>query len=284
MQELARVMTPSANVELETVEMKLLLEGLYQYYGFDFRQYAPASLRRRIKGFQRAEKLPSISALQACVLHDTETMERLLKALTVHVSAMFRDPDFFRAIREQVVPILRTYPLVRIWCAGCSTGEEAYSLAILLHEEGIYDRCRIYATDLHEHIVRQARDGIFPLGLMREYDANYRASGGMSSLSDYYTAAYDHVMMRPSLRRHIIFAPHNLACDASFNEFQMILCRNAMIYFSKPLQDRVHALLYESLCVFGFLGLGSRESLRFTAHEQDYREIGSGQRLYQRIR
>ena len=269
--------------EREDIELDLLLEGISRLYGYDFRHYAPASLKRRIALAVRAEQLASISALQERVLHDPACMERLLLALTVNVTAMFRDPEFYRVFREKVVPTLRTYPFIRIWHAGCSTGEEVYSMAILLYEEGLYDRCRIYATDINERVLARARSGIFDLGSMQEYTQNYLRAGGKQSFSEYYTAAYDHALFNPRLKEQITFSQHNLATDSSFNEFNVVLCRNVLIYFNKELQDRVHNLLYESLGMFGVLGIGRAESLRFTPHEHHYQELHPGERLYRRV-
>jgi chemotaxis protein methyltransferase CheR len=211
-------------------------------------------------------------------------MERFLLAVTVNVTSMFRDPGFFRSFRERVVPILRTYPFLRIWHAGCSTGEEVYSMAILLHEEGLYRRCRIYATDMNESVLVRAREGIFPLqDVETTYAGNYLDAGGAGSLSDYYTSGYGHALFRSSLRDNIIFSQHNLAQDGSFNEFNVILCRNVLIYFKKTLQNRVHQLFYQSLASFGILGLGSKESLQFTPHEKDFEQLEVGWRLYRRI-
>jgi chemotaxis protein methyltransferase CheR len=267
----------------EALEIRLLLEGVFQRYGYDFRDYAVASLRRRLWSVVICEGLSTISQLQARVLHDPEAMERLLLALSVHVTSMFRDPDFFLALRKRVVPLLRTYPFIRVWHAGCSTGEEVYSMAILLQEEGLYDRCRIYATDMNEAVLKQAREGIFPLKQSDEYARNYRRAGGERQLSEYYTAGYGHAIMRASLRDNIVFSQHNLAMDHSFNEFNLILCRNVMIYFNRKLQQRVHELLHASLAVFGVLGLGSKESLKFTPRERDYEQLDSGMKLYRRI-
>jgi chemotaxis protein methyltransferase CheR len=269
--------------DLEKLEIELLLEAIHRQYGYDFREYAFASLRRRVHNMLRAEKLNSISGLQERLLHDPGAMSRFLYALTVNVTAMFRDPEFFLAFRSQVVPMLRTYPFLRIWHAGCSTGEEVYSMAILLEEEGLYDKCRIYATDIDEAMVKQAREGIFPQELVGEYSANYQAGGGKRSLQDYYASAYGHCMFRSSLRDNIIFSQHNLAMDGSFNEFHVILCRNVMIYFARPLQERVHNLLYDSLTSFGILGLGSKESVQFTPHEKSYEQLEPGVKLYRRI-
>jgi len=270
--------------ELEEIEIQLLLEGVFRYYGFDFRNYAPASLKRRIWKIIREEQLTSISGLQEKVLHDPAYMERFLLGLSVNVTAMFRDPSFFIALRTKVVPLLRTYPFIRIWCAGCSTGQEIYSMAILLQEEGLYHRCRIYATDMNEMVLRKAKTGIFPLNLMQEYTHLYLKAGGKRCFSEYYTAAYDNAIFRPSLKENIVFSLHNLAIDSSFNEFNVILCRNVLIYFNQLLQERVHQLLYESLCMFGVLGLGKHESLKFTLHENHYQELESNEKLYRRIK
>ncbi|WNZ24396.1 protein-glutamate O-methyltransferase CheR [Leptolyngbya sp. NK1-12] len=269
--------------ELEEIEIQLLLEGVYRYYGFDFRDYAIASLRRRIWNAVRAEKLATISALQEKVLHDPECMERFLMGLSVSVTAMFRDPGFYVAFREKAVPLLRTYPFIRIWHAGCSTGEEVYSMAILLAEEGLYDRCRIYATDMNEAVVRQAKAGIFPLDLMQEYTQLYLQAGGKSAFSNYYTAAYNNAIFRSSLKANIVFSHHNLVTDASFNEFNVILCRNVLIYFNQVLQEQVHKLLYESLRMFGVLGLGRQETLKLTPFEHCYEELDAQEKLYRRM-
>jgi chemotaxis protein methyltransferase CheR len=279
----AYAVSPAHEDELESIEIRLLLEGIYQFYGFDFRDYALASLKRRIGSMVQAEGLSSISALQERVLHDPTCMERFLMSLAVHVTAMFRDPGFYVVFRRRVVPLLRTYPFIRIWHAGCSTGEEVYSMAILLREEGLYERCRIYATDLSEAVLRQARAGIFPLARIQEYTSNYLRSGGQRAFSEYYTAAYDNAIFSPSLKQNIVFSPHNLAQDGPFNEFNVILCRNVLIYFNKQLQERVHNLLYQSLVAFGILGLGQQESIKFNPHEHKYEELELGSRLYRRV-
>ncbi|BAZ49952.1 hypothetical protein NIES4103_25650 [Nostoc sp. NIES-4103] len=269
--------------KLEDIEIQLLLEGIYQYYGYDFRNYALSSLKRRIQSFMRSEKLASISALQERLLHDQPYLERFLLGLTVNVTSMFRDPSFYLAFRQQVIPLLRTYPFIRIWHAGCSTGEEVYSMAILLQEEKLYHRCRIYATDSNEKVLQNAKTGIFPLRLMQEYTQLYLKAGGAQSFSEYYTAAYDNAIFRASLRENVIFAQHNLATDSSFNEFNVILCRNVLIYFNQTLQKRVHALFYNSLCTFGILGLGRQESIRFSPYEKYYEEMAKGEKLYRRL-
>jgi chemotaxis protein methyltransferase CheR len=268
---------------VEEIELSLLLEGIFRQYGFDFRNYALSSLRRRVWNFMRNENIASISLLQDRVLHDRTWLERFLYSLSVNVSAMFRDPPFYRALREEVVPLLRTYPFIRIWLAGVSMGEEVYSLAILLKEEGIYERCRIYATDINEAVLKKAKEGIYPIDLMQTYTSNYIKAGGTASFSDYYTAAYERVILKSSLRENVVFAQHNLASDASFNEFHVILCRNVMIYFNSQLQAHVHHLLHDSLVMFGVLGLGAKETMKFSPHESAYEEIDSVARLYRRI-
>ncbi len=268
---------------LEDIEIQLLLEGLYQYYGYDFRNYALASLKRRIHNFMYSQGLKNISALQERLLHDRTCMDRFLVNLTVNVTSMFRDPSFYLSFRNNVVPLLRTYPFIRIWHAGCSTGEEVYSMAIVLQEEHLYHRCRIYATDTNEKVLQTAKTGIFSLKLMQEYTQLYLKAGGKKSFSEYYTAAYDHAIFRASLKDNVIFAQHNLATDSSFNEFNVIFCRNVLIYFNQILQKQVHTLFYNSLCNFGILGLGRQESLRFTPYEQYYEEIAKGEKLYRRL-
>ena len=272
--------------QLEDIEIQLLLEGVYRYYGFDFRNYAPASLKRRIWNAVRLERLTTVSGLQEKVLHDPNFMERFIFNLSVNVTSMFRDPSFFLAFRSTVVPILRTYPFIRIWHAGCSTGEEVYSMAIILKEEGLYERSRLYATDINETVVfiRKAKTGIFSMELMQEYTNNYQRSGGKRCFSEYYTAAYDNAIFSPSLKDNLVFSLHNLATDSSFNEFHVILCRNVLIYFNKLLQQRVHNLFYESIVRLGILGVGRQETIKFTPHEKNYEELESSVKLYRRIR
>jgi chemotaxis protein methyltransferase CheR len=272
-----------ALIGLEDIEIDLLLEGLYRAHGFDFRDYSRASIKRRILELMRAEKRDTISAFQDKVLHDAACLERFLLGLSVHATAMFRDPSFYLTFRKRVVPLLRTYPTVQIWVAGCSTGEEVYSLAILLEEERLYQKCRIYATDISKAVLRKAREGIFPLAAMREYTANYHQAGGTHEFSDYYTAHYDNVILSAALRNNVIFSEHNLATDGSFNEFQVIMCRNVMIYFNKDLQARVHNLLYESLSMFGVFGLGNKESLKFTPREEYYEHLNDNDKLYRKV-
>jgi chemotaxis protein methyltransferase CheR len=261
----------------------LLLEGLYRAHGFDFRDYSRSSIKRRILELMRSEQLHTVSAFQNKLLHDSGCLERFLLGISVHATAMFRDPSFYLTFRKQVVPLLRTYPTVQIWVAGCSTGEEVYSLAILLQEEQIYSRCRIYATDISQAVLRRAREGIFPLAAMRDYTANYQRAGGTHEFSDYYKAHYDSVIFSATLKNNIVFSEHNLATDGSFNEFQVILCRNVMIYFNKDLQARVHNLLYESLSMFGVFGLGNKESLKFTPRAAFYEHLNESDKLYRKV-
>jgi chemotaxis protein methyltransferase CheR len=269
--------------ELEQLEVELLLEAVYRRYGFDFRQYAQASLKRRLWRRASAEGASSISELQARLLHDPLSMERLLLDLSINVTSMFRDPTFYLAFREKVVPLLRTYPFTRIWCAGCSTGEEVYSLAIVLEEEGLYDRTRIYATDINETVLATAKAGIFPLDKMQQYTQNYIRGGGRHDFSRYYVAAYEAAQFSSALTENVVFAQHNLAMDRAFNEFNVIVCRNVMIYFDKPLQDRVHELFYESLERFGVLALGHKESLAFTLLADRYEELDPAERVYRKV-
>jgi chemotaxis protein methyltransferase CheR len=277
--------TPSKyNPELEQIEIELLLEGIYQHYGFDFRSYAYASIRRRLWKRIEAEGLTTISALQDRVLHDSDLMERLLLDLSINVTAMFRDPGFYRVFREHVVPTLRTYPFIRIWHAGCATGEEVYSMAILLEEEGLYERSRIYATDINEVVLQKAKSGIFPIDRMQEYTENYIAAGGKRSFSDYYIAKYDGALFHPGLTKNVVFSQHNLVTDRSFSEFNVILCRNVLIYFDKTLQARVLTLFYDSLAMFGVLALGSKESLRFSPYEECYEQINALEKIYRKVR
>jgi chemotaxis protein methyltransferase CheR len=276
--------TVQEKADLEAVETQLLMEGIFRHYGFDFRDYSLPSLKRRVWKRIYEEGLSTISGLQEKVLHDSSCMERLLLDLSINTTAMFRDPSFYLSFRRKVVPLLRTYPFVRIWHAGCSTGEEVYSMAILLQEEGLYDRCRIYATDINEAVLQKAKDGIFPVATMQENTANYMAAGGTGTFSEYYTARYDYAIFRPSLRENVVFAQHNLVTDASFNHFNVIFCRNVLIYFNNTLQDRVQKLFLNSMEMFGILGLGKKETIRYTAVADCYDDIDRDERLYRRVR
>jgi len=269
--------------DVDEIELALLLEGVYRRYGFDFREYAGASLRRRVWRRVHAEGLQTLSALQEKLLHDPACMERLLLDLSINVTAMFRDPTFYVRFREKVVPVLRTYPFTRIWVAGCSTGEEVYSLAILLQEADVYDRTRIYATDINESVLDRAQAGVFPLEKMQEYTQNYLRAGGTNAFSEYYLAAYDGAQFQRGLVENVVFAQHNLVSDRSFNDFNVIVCRNVMIYFDRALQNRVHRLFYESLMTFGVLALGAKESIRFSPFEDRYEDLDATERLYKKV-
>src|SRR5919204_1487419 len=275
--------TARSTPDLEQLEIRLLLEAVFQRYGFDFREYAPASLKRRLWRRVYGEHLETISQLTDRLLHEPEAMERLLLDLSINVTAMFRDPSFYLALREKVAPLLRTYPFTRIWVAGCSTGEEVYSLAILLQEENLYDRTRIYATDINQSVLDVARTGVLPLDKMKQYTQNYIRAGGTRAFSEYYLAAGDGARFSRELVANVVFAPHNLAMDGAFNQFNLIMCRNVMIYFDKALQDRVHELFYESLETFGILALGHKESIHFTPYADRYEELDRDERIYRKV-
>jgi len=268
----------------ESIEKDLFLEAVFRRYGYDFRQYSSASILRRIKAAMNKERLVTISALQGRILRDPECMERFLSVVAVNVTSMFRDPPFYLAFRRRVIPSLRTYPFIRIWVAGCSTGEEVYSVAIILEEEGLYDRARIYATDICPAVLEGAQEGIFPLSKMKDYTSNYLAAGGRNEFSSYYKAQYDSAIFKSSLKQNLTLAQHNLATDASFNEFNVILCRNVMIYFNADLQKQVFQAFHDSLCIYGILGLGNKESLRHCEAANAYEALSKEQRLFRRIR
>lgn len=270
--------------ELEKLEIGLLLEGIYSWYGYDYRNYAYNSIKRRIWHRIHAEKLSTISGLLEKVLHDQECLKRLIADFSINVTEMYRDPLFFLSFREQIVPLLRTYPSIRIWHAGCSTGEEVYSMAILLYEEGLYEKTKIYATDINQDVLRVAKSGVFPLENMRKYTNNYMIAGGKRAFSDYYTVKNNGVKFHSSLSKNIIFAQHNLVTDQSFNEFHVILCRNVLIYFDKSLQKKVHGLFYESLGMFGILGLGDKETIVYTEKADCYEDVITGQKLYKKVK
>jgi chemotaxis protein methyltransferase CheR len=272
----------SASAKIEDIEIRLLLEALYVRYHYDFRSYAVASMKRRLKQAREQLGFKTFSAMQESLLHDAATLPRLIGYLTVQVSEMFRDPSYFRAIREKVVPHLRTYPSLKVWIAGCSGGEELYSLVILFREEGLESRTLFYATDINQDALRAAEAGIFSLERIPLFTENHRKAGGKSSLSDYYQAAYGRVSFDKSLRRNVVFSDHSLVTDAAFAEMHLISCRNVMIYFDKALQDRVLGLFRESLARKGFLGLGAKESLRFSQHAASFAEFVREEKIYQR--
>jgi chemotaxis protein methyltransferase CheR len=264
------------------IEMRLLLDAIYLRYQYDFRAYAGASLRRRLALAVERMHCRSLSHLQDRVLHEPALFPALLDYLTVQVSEMFRDPAYFRVLREQVVPILRTYPSLKIWVAGCSSGEEVYSLAILLHEEGLLERSTIYGTDINARALERARAGVYEVSRVHDFTDNHRRSGAAESLSSYYTAAYGKITFDKMLRSHLVFADHSLATDSVFAEMQLVSCRNVLIYFKRPLQDRAVGLFHEALCHGGFLGLGSNESLRFSDHADSFAEFSHEHRIYRK--
>lgn len=268
--------------ELEALELDLLLEAVYRRYGYDFRGYAQASLRRRLWRRADLEGLRSLSGLQERILHDPLCMERLLADLSINVTAMFRDPGFHQALRRDVLPELRTHPFVRVWVAGCATGEEVVSVAIALREEGMLDRTRIYATDMDADVLARARRGAFALEKVRDYTRNYLAAGGREAFSAYYSVSGDRALFDPELLAPVVFAQHNLATDHSFNEFNVVICRNVLIYFGRELQDRVLRLFDQSLPRRGVLALGRKETLRGTAIEERYEPVVEAERIYRR--
>jgi chemotaxis protein methyltransferase CheR len=268
---------------IEELETTLLLEALFTRYHYDFRNYAKASLKRRIVQARKQLGYDSISQMQSAVLHDPTMLPRLLDYLTVQVSEMFRDPSYFLALRDKAIPYLRTYPSLKVWVAGCSNGEEVYALAILFREEGIADNTLFYATDINPTALKAAQAGVYPLDRMRLFTENHQKSGGRSSLSDYYTADYGHAVFDRSLRDRIVFSDHSLVTDAAFAEMHLISCRNVLIYFDRQLQDRAVGLFRDSLTRGGFLGLGAKETLRFSAHSEAFSEFDREDKIYRKI-
>jgi chemotaxis protein methyltransferase CheR len=272
----------ASSTTLEDVELDVFLEAVARVYGYDFRNYARASLRRRLWRRVTAEGRSSVTGLLETVLHDPSAMERLRVDLSVTVTSMFRDPPFFLALRTRILPLLKTYPFVRVWVAGCASGEEVYSLAILLREEQLAERVRIYATDVSDEVLDRAREGLLPLDRMRTYSSNYLESGGHEGLSHYYEVEGRWARLDPSLRDGVVFARHNLATDSTFNEFHLILCRNVLIYFDRTLQQRVHRLFDDSLVPLGVLALGARESLAGSSIEDRFEALESEARIYRK--
>jgi chemotaxis protein methyltransferase CheR len=268
--------------EVEDVEIRLLLEGLQRIYGHDFRDYAEASIKRRLNHWLAESEFATFSQAQSHLLRDRGAFESLVRGITVNVTEMFRDPAFFKAVREQVVPFLKTYPFVKIWHAGCATGEEAYSMAILLNEEGMAGRYRMYATDINETVLQKASEGIVPMAEMQRFTRNYQKSGGCASFADYYTARYDRAILSAALKKDIVFAPHNLAVDGEFGEMNMVLCRNVMIYFKPALKERCLQLFDSSLLPGGFLCLGLKETLEKRKIGERYAELAPPLRIYRK--
>jgi len=272
----------SDHKEVEDLEIALLLEGMFKRYGYDFRDYSLAHLRRRLRHRMESSSLPDMGAMLHRVLHDRSFFELLLRDLSINVTEMFRDPDIYLRIRTEVVSRLKTYPFVKIWHAGCATGEEVYSMAILLHEEGLLERCQIYATDFNQIALKKAKAGIYALDQIRQFTANYQKSGGRESLSDYYTADDHSVILKNWLKKKVVFADHNLVTDSVFSEMQLVVCRNVLIYFNRELQNRIFQTFYESLCPGGFLWLGSKESLRLSPMNKHFDPLFADEKIYKR--
>lgn len=264
------------------IEIELLLQAIFSKYGYDFRNYSKAHVKRRLLNRLSASHLESISEMQYKVLYEPEFFDILLQDLSINVTEMFRDPGFYLAMRKEVLPILKTYPYFKVWHAGCSTGEEVYSFAVLLKEEGIYDRAQIYATDFNRDVIEIAKKGIYPIDRIKEFTANYQAAGGTQSFSDYYMANYNSVIYDQSLKKNLVFAEHNLVTDSVFAEANLIICRNVLIYFNKELQNRVVKLFNESLVNGGFLGLGSKETLQFTEQVNNFDIVNSNEKIYKK--
>ncbi|HCA06228.1 protein-glutamate O-methyltransferase CheR [Chryseobacterium sp.] len=262
-------------------EVEYLIKDVYEMYGYDFSEYSRASFKRRVNRICLIDRFTSFAELRYTVLNDPEYLKRFVEEITVNVTEMFRDPLFFKKLREKILPQLGTYPLIRIWVAGCSTGEEAYSMAILLKEANLYHKSLIYGTDLNPTVLETARAGVFPLQQMKLYSENYMLSGGKKDFSDYYTANYDSVKFDKSLQEKLILSTHNLVSDSSFNSFQLIICRNVLIYFDRELQERVFRLFDNSLENLGYLALGSKETLRFSKLDKAYHQVDD-QRIWKK--
>ncbi|MCK5522530.1 MAG: protein-glutamate O-methyltransferase CheR [Thiomargarita sp.] len=271
------------DIETQNIELQLLLQAIYLKYGYDFRNYSKASLKRRINHRLIKEGLENLSAMQHKLLYDVHFFDRLLLDMSINVTEMFRDPNFYLALRKYVIPKLKQHSFLKIWHAGCSSGEEAYSMAIILKEEGLYDNTQIYATDMNEVILKQAKEGIFKINKLKQYTANYQKSGGLESFSNYYVAHYDHVVMDKSLKKNILFSDHNLAIDGVFGEMNLILCRNVLIYFNSELQNRVLELFFDSLGKDSFLCLGSKESIYFSKTSNAFKEVVKEEKIYRKL-
>lgn len=267
---------------IQSGELKTLLESIRFVYGYDFTEYAEASVIRRVTHFMRTNKINTLPELGRLLVSDEDAFARFVLEFTVNVTEMFRDPLFFKSLREKVLKHLATYPFLKIWVAGCSTGEEVYSVAILLQEEGLLERAVIYATDINQRVLQAAKEGLYRMDLMQAYTANYQKAGGKHTFSDYYTAKYDAAMLNKILKQHVVFSIHNLAVDGSFNEFQLILCRNVLIYFNQNLQNKVINLFHDSLSPFGFLALGNKESLLFSDKQRVFAEVDKKEKIYRK--
>lgn len=267
---------------VQNIETEALLNAIYQRYGYDFRDYNKAHVKRRILHRVAHTGLKSISQLMHKVLHEDHFFDLILRDLSINVTEMYRDPSFYAVMRKEVIPILKTYPYLKVWHAGCATGEEVYSFAILLQEEGLYERTQLYATDFNPLVLDTAKKGIYPINRIKDYTTNYQMSGGINSFSDYYVARYDSVILDQSLKKNIVFAEHNLVTDSVFAETNLIICRNVLIYFNKELQNRVVKLFTDSLVKGGYLGLGSKENLMFTEVFDQYQVVDGKEKLYKK--
>ncbi|MCB0430889.1 MAG: protein-glutamate O-methyltransferase CheR [Flavobacteriales bacterium] len=274
---------PLATHQDADLEIELLMEALFRKYGYDFRGYSKAHIRRRVTQRLRTSGLNTVSQMQDKMLHSPTFAEALLNDFSIGVTEMFRDPPFYQQIRQKVIPLLKTWPHIKIWHAGCSTGEEVYSMAILLKEEGLYDRTQIYATDFNQHALNVAREGIYASNKIKKYSQNYSASGARATFGDYIHTQYDAAILSNSLQKNIVWAHHNLVTDSDFTEAHMVVCRNVLIYFSKELQNKVHQLFFNSLVNGGILCLGNKESLQFTDHASHYTHVDKKQRMYKKI-
>lgn len=268
--------------DVEKIEIELLLEGIYRRWGYDFTHYSYASLRRRLEQVRIDAEVPRFSVLIDRVLHDEAFFNKFLKTMSITVTEMFRDPLFYKAVREKIIPVMKTFPFVKIWHAGCATGEEVYSMAILLHEEGFLERARIYATDFNKHSLDIAEKGVYPMKNMEAYSTNYRNVDGRGYFEEYYSDGYGHAKMKDFLKERITFSYHNLVTDGVFGEMNLVCCRNVLIYFDKTLQNRVLKLFTNSLRHGGFLCLGSKETLNFTDVKRYYEPIEARQRIYRK--
>ena len=276
-------MTEMQSKDIERIETEILLEGIFRRWGYDFRHYARASLQRRLKHRLGLSGLKHLSDMLPKLLHEEDFFNLLLKDLSVTVTEMFRDPRFYGALRKTVVPVLKTYPFIKVWHAGCATGEEVYSMAILFKEEGLYDRTQFYATDYNSQSLEIARQGMYPLDNIRAYTANYNAAGGKASFSDYYHAKYGSAKMNEALKENITFAYHNLVTDGVFGEMNLIVCRNVLIYFDSSLQDRALSLFCDSLCHRGYLCLGTKETIEFSAVSDRFETVAGKDRIFRML-
>ena len=270
-------------VGFDVKEFKEFLESIRLQYGYDFTDYSEASVKRRVVHFMNNHKIKAFDQLLDVLLKNEDIFELFIQEISVTVTEMFRDPSFYKNLNEKVVGRLATYPFLKIWVAGCATGEEVYSIAILLKEANLLERSVIYATDINQKSLQVAKEGIYSLVNMKNYTTNYIKAGGKNSFSEYYKAKYGAAMFEKSLKQNIVFSPHNLTTDKSFNEFQLIICRNVLIYFNQVLQDKVINLFYESLCPFGFLGLGNKESLLFTSKRKSFEEVAKKERIFMKV-